>query len=213
VIGLCPDLHLVSLAPDVRAVLDATVRVLEDGGARIAEVALPEAPLAYPAFGVIQRAEALDTHRRAGLFPARRAEYGSDVRGRLEAALEVTVEEYLAASADRQRVRAGFARLFRECDVLLTPVGAGSPLPIGQEVVDHGGVELTFRDLVMSYTTPQDLVGLPACAVRAGFDGLGIPVGVQFTGPPWAEARVLRGAQALFDATPTVQARRPLLPT
>ena len=37
----------------------------------------------------------------------------------------------------------------------------------------------------MSYTTPQDLVGLPACAVRAGFDALGLPVGVQFTALPW----------------------------
>jgi len=109
-------------------------------------------------------------------------------------------------------VRAGFARLFRECDVLLTPVSAGTPVRIGHETVDHDGVELTFRELVMSYTTPQDLVGLPACAVRAGFDALGIPVGLQFTGPPWSEARVLRAAQALFDATPGVQARRPVLP-
>jgi len=212
VVGLCPDLHSVQLAPDVRAVLDATIRALEDAGARLAEVTLPEAPLAYPAFGVIQRAEALDTHRRAGLFPARRSEYGLDVLGRLEAATEVTVDDYLAASADRQRVRAGFARLFHACDVLLTPVSAGSPLPIGDEVVEHAGVEVTFRELVMSYTTPQDLTGLPACAVRAGFDALGIPVGVQFTGPPWSEARVLRAAQALYEATAEVQARRPVLP-
>ena len=63
----------------------------------------------------------------------------------------------------------------------------------------------------MGYTTPQDLVGLPACAVRAGFDALGIPVGLQFTGPQWQEARVLRAAQGLFDATLEVQARRPAL--
>jgi Asp-tRNA(Asn)/Glu-tRNA(Gln) amidotransferase A subunit family amidase len=63
----------------------------------------------------------------------------------------------------------------------------------------------------MTYTTPQDLVGLPACSVRAGFDALGIPVGVQFSGPAWSEARVLRAAQGLFEATAEVQARRPLL--
>jgi len=212
VVGLCPDLHLVRLAPDVRLALDATIRTLEGVGARVVEVALPEAPLIYPAFGVIQRAEALATHRRAGLFPARRSEYGPDVLGRLEAATEVTVDEYLAASADRQLVRAGFARLFRGCDVLLTPVSAGPPLPIGDEIVEHDGVEVSFRELVMTYTTPQDLVGLPACAVRAGFDALGIPIGLQFTGPQWSEARVLRTAQALFDATPDLQARRPELP-
>ena len=210
-IGLCPDLHLVPLAPDVREVYDATVAALGTNGARLVEVALPEAELIYPAFGIIQRAEALDTHRRAGLYPSRRDAYGEDVLGRLDGATEVTVEHYLAASADRRRVRAAFARLFGSCDVLLTPVSAGSPLPIGDETVVHEGRELTFRELVMSYTTPQDLVGLPACAVRAGFDALGIPVGVQFTAPPWREDRTLRAAQGLFDATPDVQSRRPEL--
>ena len=210
-VGVCADLELVPLAPDVREVFNATVRVLETAGARLVEVDLPEAELVYPAFVTIQRAEALDTHRRAGLYPARREEYAEDVLGRLDAATEVTVAEYLAASADRRRVGAAFARLFRLCDVLLTPVSAGSPLPIGDETVTHDGSELTFRELVMSYTTPQDLVGLPACAVRAGFDALGIPVGVQFTAAPWQEARVLRTAQGFFDATPDVQSGRPAL--
>lgn len=211
VVGLCRDLHLVPLAPDVAEVFESALRTLEAAGARLVEVTLPEAELVYPAFGVIQRAEALDTHRRAGLYPARRTEYGPDVLGRLDAATEVTLEQYLAASADRERVRAAFARLFLSCDVLFTPVSAGSPLPIGEETVGHEGVELTFRDLVMGYTTPQDLVGLPACSVRAGFDILGIPVGLQFTGPQWSEALVLRAAQGLFDATPDVQARWPAL--
>jgi aspartyl-tRNA(Asn)/glutamyl-tRNA(Gln) amidotransferase subunit A len=211
VVGTCADLQLVPLAPDVRAVYKSTLRTLEAAGARLVEVPFPEAELVLPAFRTIQSAEALDTHRQAGLYPARRDEYGADVLGRLDAATEVTLEQYLRASADRERVRAGFARLFRRCDVLLTPVSAGSPLPIGEETLVHEGEEITFRDLVMSYTTPQDLVGLPACTVRAGFDALGIPVGVQFTAPPWQEGRALRAAQGLFEATPDVQSRRPEL--
>jgi Asp-tRNA(Asn)/Glu-tRNA(Gln) amidotransferase A subunit family amidase len=211
VVGLCADLELVPLAPDVREVVERTVRTLEAAGARLVELRLPEAGLVLPTFRTIQNAEALETHRRAGLYPARRDEYGADVLGRLDAATEVTLEQYLLASADRERVRAAFARLLRACDVLFTPVSAGSPLPIGEETVVHEGEELTFRDLVMSHTTPQDLVGVPACTVRAGFDGLGIPVGVQFTALAWQEARVLRAAQGLYDAIPEVQARRPEL--
>jgi aspartyl-tRNA(Asn)/glutamyl-tRNA(Gln) amidotransferase subunit A len=165
----------------------------------------------FPAFKTIQSAEALDTHRSAGLYPARRGEYGDDVRGRLDAATEVTLEQYLHASESRQRVRAGFARLFLSCDVLLSPVSAGSPLPIGEEAAVHEGEEMTFRDLVMPYTTPQDLAGLPACVVRAGFDLLDVPVGVQFTAAPWREGRVLRAAEGLFAATANLQSRRPQL--
>jgi aspartyl-tRNA(Asn)/glutamyl-tRNA(Gln) amidotransferase subunit A len=210
-IGLCPDLHLVPLAPDVEQVFKDAVRAIGDLGAELVEVELPEAWLAHPTFVTIQRAEALFTHTGRGLYPARRDEYGNDVRGRLEAATGVELADYLAASADRQRLRAGFARLFREVDVLLTPVAAGSPLPIGEERLVHLGLELDFRELVMHYTVPQDLTGLPACSVRAGFDALGIPVGLQFTGPPWSEACVLRAAQALYSATPYVQESWPEL--
>jgi Asp-tRNA(Asn)/Glu-tRNA(Gln) amidotransferase A subunit family amidase len=134
----------------VRDVFDRTVRTLEDGGARVAEVALPEAELVYPTFRTIQGAEALDTHRRAGLFPARRGEYRQDVLGRLDAATEITLEQF-AALGNRQRV-------------------------------------------------------------RAGFDALGIPVGVQFTAPAWHEARVLRAAHCPYEATLEVQSRWPVLP-
>jgi Asp-tRNA(Asn)/Glu-tRNA(Gln) amidotransferase A subunit family amidase len=148
---------------------------------------------------------------RRSWVPTTRTRRRADVLERLDAATDVTVEMYLQASADRQRVRAGFARLFRSCDVLITPVGAGPPLVIGEETVMHAGRELTFRELVMTYTTPQDLTGLPACALRAGFDALGIPVGVQFTAPQWHESAALRAAHGFFEATPDVQSRRPML--
>jgi aspartyl-tRNA(Asn)/glutamyl-tRNA(Gln) amidotransferase subunit A len=210
-IGLCPDLHRVPLADDVQTVFDDAVHLAGDLGATLVEVPLPEAELVYTTFGTIQRAEALFTHTQAGLFPARRDEYGGDVRGRLDQATRVTLDDYLGASADRQRLRSAFARMFREVDLLLTPVSAGSPLPIGEERLQHLGRELEFRELVMSYTVPQDLTGLPACSVRAGFDALGIPVGVQLTGPPWSEALVLGAASSLYQATPETQQRRPPL--
>jgi len=178
-------------------------------GADVVEVHLPGAERIFPTFGVIQRAEALRTHRAAGLYPERRAEYGSDVRGRLRSAENVTLEDFLAATAARERVRADVASLFERVDLLLTPVSAGSPPPIGEESVVLGGREIDFRELVMTYTVPQDLLGLPACAVRAGFDELGIPIGVQLTGRPWGDLDVLSAAAAFHAATPAIQERWP----
>jgi aspartyl-tRNA(Asn)/glutamyl-tRNA(Gln) amidotransferase subunit A len=208
-VGICPDLHQVTLAPDVHAVFDEATATVAAAAGRVVEVELPEAEDVFSTFGYTQRAEALHTHVEAGLYPARSDEYGADVRGRLDQAAREGIREYLRAAEKRQRLRAGFARVFREVDVLLTPVSAGPPSPIGDETVEHLGSMIEFRELVMSYTVPQDLAGLPACAVRGGFDGLGIPVGVQFTGPRWADARVLGAAHAFFEATRAVQDRWP----
>jgi aspartyl-tRNA(Asn)/glutamyl-tRNA(Gln) amidotransferase subunit A len=210
-VGLCPDMHLVPLAPEVEGAYRDAAEAAAVAGAELVEVELPEAAGAYQSFGAVQRCEALRTHTEAGLWPARRAEYGADVLGRLELATNTTLSAYLEGIAWRERLRAGLHRLFAQVDLLLTPVTAGPPGPIGQDRVMHLGEEIEFRELVMNYTVPQDLTGLPACTVRAGFDALGVPTAVQLTGPAWSEWRVLSAAQALYDATADVQARWPEL--
>ena len=205
VVGICPDMHLMPLTPAAQRAFDAAVAAASACGARIEQVRIPEVSDVYAVFGVTQRAEALYTHMEAGLYPARAAEYGADVLGRLETAAAEGIRDYLRAAAERARIRAAFARAFSEVDLIVTPVNPGPPVPIGSDVAEHLGASVPFRDLVMSYTTPQDLVGLPACAFRAGFDDLGIPVGVQFSGAPWDDAKVLGAAHAVYEATPAVQ--------
>ena len=73
----------------------------------------------------------------------------------------------LAAAIERAFQAAGSA-----VQRLGATVSAGPPAPIGEERVEHLGEEIEFRELVMSYTVPRDLTGLPACTVRAGFDAL-----------------------------------------
>ena len=212
VVGYCPGLQPVPLSPAVESALAEAVKTITHLAARVEIVELPEAATAFDVFGPIQRAEALHTHMEAGLYPSRAAEYGEDVRMRLERAATEDVHVYLRASAERRRLRAAFARALREVDLLVTPISAGSPVPIGVESVDHLGTTVDFRELVMSYTVPQDLVGVPTCALRAGFDELGIPIGVQLTGSWWDDASVLGAAQAVWLATPEVQGRWPDAP-
>jgi aspartyl-tRNA(Asn)/glutamyl-tRNA(Gln) amidotransferase subunit A len=206
-VAICPDLHLVPPAPDVQSAFDDAVRAVRDLGAEVTELVLPGADAIFRTFAVIQRAEAFRTHHARGLYPDRRDEYGDDVRGRLDAGARVTLDDCLAATATREQLRAEVAALFERVDLLVTPVSAGSPPPIGEESVVHAGREIDFRELVMTYTVPQNLFGLPACAVRAGFDDLGIPIGVQFTGRPWADHQVLAAAEAFHEATPEIQYR------
>jgi aspartyl-tRNA(Asn)/glutamyl-tRNA(Gln) amidotransferase subunit A len=174
-------------------------------------VRLPEAAAAVECYLTIQRAEALDVHRRAGLFPERLDGYSDDVRRHLEAATAVDLPAYLEAWRLRRELSAGFKRIFAEVDLLASPVAACSPFVIGDDELRHHGRARTLRELVLPFTVPQDLAGLPACTIRAGFDASGCPVALQLTGPRGGEAGVLRAVTALWDASPELQRRRPEL--
>ena len=212
-VGICPDLYRVEPAQDVERVLTDAVAIVQRMGATIVELDFPDRDLIGRAFATIQRAEALDVHRRRGLFPQRSSEYGEDVRERLELATEISVHDSLVAAADRARLGAGLSRLFKEVELLLAPVCAGPPVRIGEETSWHRGHEIDFRKVAMAATMPHNLAGLPACTVRGGFDSGGMPVGLQFAGPQWSEARTLAAAESFFDATPAIQGRWPDLPS
>ena len=200
-VGVCRDLHRLPLAPDVQAVFDEAVAALGEIAAGVSAVAFPGADRIHPTFATIQAAEAVISHRRAGLFPARAADYGADVRGRLEAASSITLEQYADATTTRLTLDRHCAALFEQVDLVLTPITAVAPSLIDDpDEVQHLGRRMPLRDCVLPYTVPQDLFGLPACAVAAGRDGSGMPVGVQLWGPRGNDGLVLQVAAALESA-------------
>jgi len=212
-VAVCADLMPIEPTPGIGKAFESALAVLGELGARLVAVAFPEAADVLPAFRAVQAAEAVIAHREAGLWPARRAEYGDDVRGRLEAGEEVTLERYAAATLVRESVRAAFERLFREADVLMTPVAPTPAVRWGSDETEHLGRRVRFRELLLPYTTPQNLAGVPACALRAGFDEHGMPVGIQLTGRPGSEGLLLGLAERFHEATADVQRRRPTLET
>jgi aspartyl-tRNA(Asn)/glutamyl-tRNA(Gln) amidotransferase subunit A len=179
-VAVCPDLHGAPLEPQLAA---EHAHVAARLGA--SEVAFPDAELIVPAFRAIQLAEGHETHRAAGLWPARADEYGADVRRRIELGAEVTMPRLLGAHADRERLRASFARLFEQADVLLTPA-----VPLAAPRIADERASPALRDAVLAYTSPQDLLGLPACV---------LPDGMQLTGPPGAEALLVSVAASLGE--------------
>ena len=211
-VGVCGALAGARPSDDVEAGLAGVVSVARELGASIVEVELAEAELVERAFATTQRAEALATHRRLGLFPERSAEYGADVRARLEQATEVGLADYLGAAADRARIGTAFAAAFADADVLIAPVSPVAPVRIGQATSMLRGAEVDFRKVVIRATSPQNLAGLPACTLRAGFESDGLPIGVQITAPTGRDARVVAVAERLFGATRAIQAARPELP-
>ena len=53
--------------------------------------------------------------------------------------------------------------------IIVTPITAVAPTEIAEpDHVEHFGRTVELRDCVLPFTTPQDVFGLPACAVPVG---------------------------------------------
>jgi aspartyl-tRNA(Asn)/glutamyl-tRNA(Gln) amidotransferase subunit A len=172
-------------------------------GARLVPVTTPD-DAARVLLPRLQAAEALFAHTRAGLYPARSREYGDDIRRRLEGAGELDLEDYLAAQDERERLRLAMCGALDEVDVLL-----GVAAPPAPRLADLPAGDADFRHDVLGRTSLASLCGLPACVVRAGFDGNQLPLAVQITGAWGDEATVLSVADHLYAATADVQAAMP----
>jgi amidase len=112
---------------------------------------------------------------------------------------------YLAAVAQLQAMARGVVAFFAEYDLLLTPVLAERPLPIGEcngldeeRPLDALGRSGRFTP----YTSLFNVTGQPAISIPLGFADDGMPVGVQLVAKPLGEDTLLQVAAQMEAARP-----------
>lgn len=100
------------------------------------------------------------------------------------------------AARVRTRLMNSFDRVFESgVDVIFTPTtGTTAPI-IPSDAREGGESDLSGLERINRFTTAANMTGLPALTMNAGYDKNGIPIGAQFTGPAWEEARLLRVAR------------------
>jgi len=76
---------------------ERALRLLQKSGSNLKEVSIPLLSETEDAGNQIAWAEATHYHQQAGCFPARAADYGEDVRARLEIGAKVSATAYLRA--------------------------------------------------------------------------------------------------------------------
>lgn len=113
---------------------------------------------------------------------------------------EPPLEQLLAAWEERDRLRAELLSWMEETPLFVSPVGAVAAFrheEFGR--VELGGVSVpTFR--AMAFAHAANVFDLPAVCVPAGRTRDGLPVGVQITGRPFEEERVLAAALVVEEA-------------
>ncbi|MGH2844191.1 MAG: amidase family protein, partial [Solirubrobacteraceae bacterium] len=189
------DLHPVAPDPDRADALTRTAALAAHLGAEVRELTLVPIPDAYETMAQVILFEGRRNHRARGLWPARAAEYGEDVRRRLLLADGITAADYRAAVEAAARVRAAVEGLFDHVDAILGLSSAVPPLRI-----DANPPDAQYRRAVMACTAPQSLAGVPACVFPTGLDSAGLPVGLQLTGPRGSDLMLLELAAVLTSA-------------
>jgi len=113
-----------------------------------------------------------------------------------------------AAIGRLRRVEAQYAEIFTTADVMLTPVLAKVPVPLGQ-IAGTGGMAVfaTLSDYV-GYTPLQNVAGGPAMSVPLTWSEGGLPIGSHFSAAKGQERRLLELAYELEQARPWAS-RRP----
>ena len=226
-IGIPGDYFVEGMEPGVGQVVRQAIAALGELGAELGEVSLPHTRYALPVYYLIAPAEASSNLARYdgvryglrlegeglwGMLGRTRGEgFGPEVRRRImlgSYALSAGYYDayYLHAQKVRSLVRADFDAAFQQFDLLVAPTSPTVAFRLGERLADP--LAMYLSDVC---TIPVNLAGLPGLSVPCGFSA-GLPVGLQFIGPAFAEAVVLRAGHVYLEATGW-QRKRPALGT
>jgi aspartyl-tRNA(Asn)/glutamyl-tRNA(Gln) amidotransferase subunit A len=175
-----------NLDPEIEAAVREATEVLRKLTAGVLDVELPPVPANLP----VLAAEAYAYH--LPYFSKTPELYQPSTRSRLEAGARITAEAYINGRRELDRLRRAVSAIFSTVDLLITPT---TPVPPAT-IQASGAATLSLRN-----TSPFDVYGLPTISVPCGFTKAGLPVGLQISGPNFAETRVLALAHAYEQAT------------
>jgi len=187
---------------EVRELIEAATRVFRNLGGQLHKVGMPHlADALLPATNDIALAEATYYHESQGYFPARAADYGEDVRRRLEQGKKVPATDYLCGCARKSDAEQEFEAAFERVDVIVAPAAPIAAPRLGQHEIEIAGAKETVRSALVRMNRPTNFTGHPAISVPCGLTRDRLPVGMQLIGRKWDEARLLAIAAAYENAT------------
>ena len=199
-IGVAERFFFEHTAPDVAAPARSALEALHEAGARLVEVDLgwpPDDDFLHGTFYLAEMAATL-----SGYWPDRADDLGAEVRRDCAAAERVSGVA-VAAMAERRLVwRAEHEERIRDLgiDLVASPTQPTTPPPIGTESLPFAGrPEVGVSAVMCALTEPFDVNGWPAISVPCGFDGAGMPAGLQLAALPWREADCLSAAAVLSN--------------
>jgi len=207
-LGIPKEYFVEGMEADVKESVEQAIRLFERAGATCVPISLPHTEYAVAVYYIICTAEASSNLARYdgvkyGLRvpgkdiidmykKTRSAGFGNEVKRRIILGTYVLSSGYYdayyrKAGQVRTLIRGDFDRAFEQVDLMLTPVSPTTAFKVGEKMEDP-----LFMYLSDIFTIPINLAGLPAMSIPCGFDGKGLPIGLQIIGKPLDEATILQ---------------------
>jgi aspartyl-tRNA(Asn)/glutamyl-tRNA(Gln) amidotransferase subunit A len=183
--------------------------VVKSFGAQMVETKLPDFPY-KPVIGVIIDSEAASVFEQ--LIRSGRVDQLADqsqIDG-LKASMTYSAVDYLKAMRVRTQVLAAFHGLFGDLDLLVAPTRLSLPDRSDRPFDETEPKRPDQKGVVWGLVQGSNLAGLPALSVPCGFVN-GLPIGLQFVGPPFSE-NVLLAAGREFQKRTDFHKQRPPIP-
>lgn len=162
-------------------------------GAKILEVGIPDLYLISVAHGMTILTEMAVNMSRYGAY---QRELGHRTRLLLAIIKTTTSLDYVQAQRVRTRAVSNFLAALEDVDVIATPTAPRTAPEIKQHELPEGAWDADQTMQTLRFVSPANFTGLPAISIPAGYDGRGLPIGLQFIARPWDEALLLRLAYA-----------------
>ncbi|BDY13791.1 Asp-tRNA(Asn)/Glu-tRNA(Gln) amidotransferase subunit GatA [Hydrogenimonas cancrithermarum] len=210
------DNYIKDASPEVQAAYDTAIKALEDSGHTIVHKEMMGAKYDIAAYYIIATAEAsANLSRYDGIRYGNRVEdvkdlkelylrtrsegFGEEVKRRILLGSFVLSSGYydayyLKAQKVRHLIKDEFEAVFKEADLILSPVAPTPAFKFG-EMADP--LQMYLSD---AYTIGINLAGLPALSLPIQKTAEGLPVGLQLIGKHFDEQTVFDGALSLENA-------------
>jgi aspartyl-tRNA(Asn)/glutamyl-tRNA(Gln) amidotransferase subunit A len=199
-IGLPIGYFAEGVVEEVAIALSEAAHELEEAGAVLIEVPVPDLKPVYRLGGIVSNCEAAAYH--AKWMRSRPEDYGAHTRTRTEAGFHIPATHYIDALRMRGPSLDSFlATVLTDVDVLLAPV-----IPMLTPRIDETGFERAEEvpeliSMMTSFTRPINYLGLPSLSVPAGFGPGNLPISFQVIGRPFDEETLFAVGGAYQKAT------------
>jgi aspartyl-tRNA(Asn)/glutamyl-tRNA(Gln) amidotransferase subunit A len=216
-VGVPKEYFIDGMQAEVHEATRVAIEQIKTLGAEIVEISLPHTEYALPVYYILAPAEASANLARFDgvrygpradadslwdvFFKTRGERFGEETTRRIMiGTYALSAGYYDAFYGQAQKARTLVARdfelAFKNVDVIATPTTPTTAFKAGAHADDP--LAMYLEDV---FTLPANLAGLPGISVPAGFDGNGLPIGLQLLGPRFREDLLLSVAHAYQQVT------------